>query len=311
MSISRRSLLVGSCGWLWAQEPRFSTGVDVVTLLANVHDRDGHIVKNLQREDFVLLDNGKPQIITYFSQESDLPLTVGLLVDTSRSQRSVLEPERKASYTFLDQVLREDKDRAFVARFDTEVIVEQGFTSSRQELAAALERLQIPGRAATLIYEAIRSTSEKQMRPQTGRKAFILLSDGVSFRDPCTIGTAIEYAQRADAIIYAILFAGPGGGLGRGGQAIPGINVRIGPRRASGRKAMQRLAVETGGAFFEVIPGRPIEAIYAEIEEALRNQYSIGYTPRNAGKSGEYRKIKLTARQRGFVVQARDGYYAK
>src|SRR5579863_23129 len=189
MLISRRGLILGSIGWLGAQEPRFSTGVDVVTLLANVHDREGHIVKNLTRDDFALLDGGKAQTITYFSQESDLPLTIGLLVDTSRSQRNVLEPERKASYTFLDQVLREDQDRAFVARFDTEVVVEQGFTSSRQELSAALDRLEIPGRAATLIYEAIRSTSEKQMRPQSGRKAFILLSDGVSFRDPCSIGT--------------------------------------------------------------------------------------------------------------------------
>jgi len=128
MPISRRSLILGSLGTLWAQDPKFSTAVDVMTVFATVHDREGRVVKSLAREEFALLHNGKPQTITYFSQESDLPLTIGLLVDTSRSQRTGLEPERKAGYTFLDQVLREDKDLAFVARFDTEVVVEQGFT---------------------------------------------------------------------------------------------------------------------------------------------------------------------------------------
>ncbi|HTS24458.1 MAG TPA: hypothetical protein VMH81_01180 [Bryobacteraceae bacterium] len=94
MPISRRSLILGSLGTLWAQDPKFSTAVDVMTVFATVHDREGRVVKSLAREEFALLDNGKPQTITYFSQESDLPLTIGLLVDTSRSQRTVLEPER-------------------------------------------------------------------------------------------------------------------------------------------------------------------------------------------------------------------------
>src|SRR5215472_16725436 len=209
MPLTRRTLLFASALRVFAQEPRFSTGVDVVTLFATVRDRDGRVIKDLGRDDFNLTDDGKRQTIRYFTRESDLPLTIGLLVDTSRSQRRVLEPERRASYQFLDQVLREDKDRAFIASFDVAVDLLQGCTSSRKELAAALERLRIPDRAATVIYEAIRSTSEEQMRPQQGRKAFILLSDGVSFRDPSSIGTAIEYAQRADSIIYAVLYAGP------------------------------------------------------------------------------------------------------
>src|SRR5947209_1928015 len=174
MPLTRRTLLFGSAIRLLAQEPRFSAGVDLDTLLATVRGRDGHVVKDLKREDFTLLDNGKPLAIQYFVRESDLPLTIGLLVDTSRSQRLVLEPERRASYRFLDQVLREGTDRAFVASFDLKVDLLQNFTSSRKELAAALERLRIPGRPATVLYEAIRRTSENQMRPQAGRKAFIL-----------------------------------------------------------------------------------------------------------------------------------------
>jgi VWFA-related protein len=298
--LSRRALLFGSALKLWAQDAKFSTDVNVVTLLATVHDRDGRVIKNLERQDFQLQDEGRRQTITYFTRESDLPLQIGLLVDTSRSQRGVLGAEKRASYKFLEQVLREDKDRAFVARFDIDVEVVQGFTSSKAELRGALEELSIPGRTATLIFEAVRKVSEEQMRKETGRKAYILLSDGVSFRDPVSIGTAIEYAQRADVIIYSIWFS----------QAqLRGL--RVNPMVLRGKKAMRRLADETGGGYFEVTQKRPIEQIYAEIEEALRNQYSIGYTPSAPGKSGQYRKIKLTAEDKKLVVKTRDGYYAK
>lgn len=115
MRISRRDLLVAVACSLWAQEAKFSTGVDLVTLLATVRDAQGLLAKNLGRDDFVLLEDGVPQTIRYFSRESYLPLTIGLLVDTSNSQLHVIEPERRASYTFLDQVIREDQDQAFVA----------------------------------------------------------------------------------------------------------------------------------------------------------------------------------------------------
>jgi VWFA-related protein len=306
MQISRRTFLLGSVIPLAAQQPpTFSAGVDVVTLMATVRDREGRIARDLTREDFILQDDGKRQSITYFAKESDLPLTIGLLVDTSRSQRGVIEPERKASFTFLDQVLREGKDFACVIAFDTDVRLLQPFTTSHAELAAALESLRIPAHVATVIFGAIRDTAESQMRPRKGRKAFIILSDGVSVRDTTTIGTAIEYAQRADTIIYSILFAGH---LGPRGP------VRSAVMRAvalKGQKAMQRLAQETGGEFFEVSQTNPITRTYATIEETLRNQYSIGYTPQSPGKSGQYRKIKLTTRQKGLIVQTRDGYYVK
>jgi VWFA-related protein len=269
-----------------------------------VRDPEGRIAKDLNREDFVLFDDGVPQTIRYFTRETGLPLTIGLLVDTSRSQVDVMEPERKASYLFLDQVLR-DQDQAFVTHFDTRVEVLQGFTSSRQELGAALDRLRVPGMVATLLYQAIRETSETMMRPRQGRKAFILLSDGVSFRDKTSIGTAIEYAQRADTIIYSILFSDPLKIYRPGRAAIHSI---VG---AHGKSVLQRLAHETGGAYFEVSAANPLENAYAQIEAALRNQYSIGYTPQGTGKSGEYHKIKLTAKRPGLVVQTRDGYYAK
>src|SRR5580700_8774610 len=144
---------------IWAQQgPTISSGVNIVTLFATVHDADGKVVKNLTRDDFVLLEDGVPRKIDYFAQESDLPLTLGLLVDTSRSQTGVLEEERRASYTFLDQVRRADKDQTFVVHFDTQVEVLQGLTSSRSELEAALNRLSIPGEFATLIYGSVQKS---------------------------------------------------------------------------------------------------------------------------------------------------------
>jgi VWFA-related protein len=137
MPISRRGLVIGAVARALAQQPTFSTDVKVVTLLATVHDRDGAIVKNLNKDDFLLEEDGVPQTIRYFWRESDLALTIGLLVDTSRSQTGVLERERVATYRFLNQVLRENKDQAFVAHFDVEVEVLQDFTSSRARLAAS------------------------------------------------------------------------------------------------------------------------------------------------------------------------------
>ncbi len=276
-----------------------------MTLLASVRDRDGKIVKDLSRDDFTLKDDGREQEITHFSKESDLPLKIGLLVDTSRSQIGVLEAERTASYQFLDQVLREGTDMAFVAHFDIKVGVDQEFTSSLKKLSAALGRLRIPGRASTLLFAAIKDTAEHQMRKQKGRKAFIVLSDGVSVRDKATISTAIEFAQRADTIIYSILFRANHPRL----QAVLGARMGMGAQR--GRNAMQRLARETGGAFYEVTEEQTIEMTYKAIEDTLRTQYSIGYTPNPAGQAGQFHKIELKAKQAGLLVTARDGYYAE
>jgi len=287
------------------QGPTISSRVNVVMLFATVHDADGKVVKNLTRGDFVLLEDGVPQRIDYFAQESDLPLTIGLLVDTSRSQTGVLEKERSASYTFLDQVLREGVDQAFVVHFDLRVETLQRPTSSRDDLELALGRLKIPERDSTLVFSAIKDSSEDLMRPLMGRKAFILLSDGVAYKEPTSITTAIEYAQRADTIIYPIRFSDP----------VPFSRPMVGAILAiaseHGKQGLHRMANETGGAYFEVTASQSIEDIYSQIEEALRNQYSIGYTPARAQSDGKYHKIKLTTKNRHLTVNTRAGYYAK
>lgn len=303
--ISRRTWLFGFACSAWAQEASFSTDVKVVSLLATVHDKDGRVVKDLSRGDFVLREDGNPQTIRYFSRESNLPLTIGLLVDTSRSQTDVLRRERSASDQFLSQVLREKIDQAFIVSFDTGVQVLQGMTSSREELSAALARLRIPSEVATLLYEAVRESSSGAMKNLKGRKAFILLTDGVSFRDKCSLSTAIEFAQMADTIIYSIRFSGGEGFRGPGRALVRGLAAE------HGKQVLARMAAETGGEALEVSREKPIEAVFGEIEELLRNQYSIGYTPARRDDSGKFHKIKLTTTDRTLTVRTRAGYYSR
>jgi VWFA-related protein len=237
-----------------AQDANFSSEVRVVALLATVHDSNGAIVKNLTRDDFRLEEDGHPQTIRYFSRESDLPLTVGLLVDTSRSMLTVFAEESVAGARFFEHVLREDSDSAAVLHFDRNIGVLQEFTSSREKLTSALSQLKIParGESGTRLYDAVRYASEALMRKLSGRKAFILLSDGMDVRSQTTsMTTAIEYAQRADTMIYSILIGGhpifPGRKRGRSGD----------PKR--GPIVMARLARETGGEFFKVSARNPID----------------------------------------------------
>ncbi len=292
MELSRRSVLLSAWFFRDEQNSTFSSEVKVVTLFATVRNSDGRIISNLSKEDFSLEEEGRPQTIRYFARESDLPLTIGLLVDTSRSQLRVLETERQASYKFLDKVLRPDRDQAFIAHFDVGFGVLQGLTSSRQELASALGRLRIPTFSGTLLYTGLKRSSADIMQGQGGRKAFILLSDGFDYRGRTSIGTAIEYTQRADTIIFSILFADPR------------------TRNRLGSEVMQRLARETGGRYFEISGGDPIDGIFSQIDDELRHQYSLGYTPDRADSSGTFRKIRLLTKDRGLLVQARAGYYA-
>jgi VWFA-related protein len=290
-----------------AQDAKFSSDVKVVALLATVHDSNGATVKNLTKDDFRLEEDGHPQTICYFSPESDLPLTVGLLVDTSRSMLTFFAEECIAGGRFFEHVLREDSDSAAVLHFDRNIRVLQEFTSSREKLTSALTQLKIPaqGESDTRLYDAVRYASDALMQKRSGPKAFILLSDGMDVRSQTTsIATAIEYAQRADTMIYSILIGDrsilPGRKRGRSGDD---------PKR--GPIVMARLARETGGGFFKVSARNPVDKIYAQIEEDLRSQYSIGYTPNRPDANGKYRKLKLTTTQPGLVVGTRDGYSPK
>jgi VWFA-related protein len=302
---SRRGLILGALWRAQAQDVSFSTDVNLVELLATVRDKTGRFVKDLTKDDFSLQEDGRPQTILHFSQESSQPLKIGLLVDTSRSQIPVLEAERKASFAFLDQTLRAD-DLAFVMHFDIQVELLQGFTSSRDALAKAFEALAIPKRGSTHLFDAVQDASEELMRRQNGRKAFILLSDGVDVHSKTSIGTAIEYAQRADTLIYSIVF-----GVSPLRGIHPGLIAVMEIYRERGRSIMRKLSQETGGRCFEVSKNESISQIYREIEDELRNQYAIAYTSDRRDESKGYRKISLTMADKKMTARTRSGYYPR
>lgn len=286
------------------QQPTFSTEVKVVNIFATVRDKNRQIVRNLTKNDFTVLENGRPESIRYFSQESDLPLTVGLLVDTSLSQRRVLEDERGASYRFLDQVLRENKDKAVIVQFDQAVVIRQGLTGSHKELQDTLALLDLPSAqqaangSGTLLYDAVRTASIQVMRQRQGRKAFIVLTDGVDEGSEVTLTDAIEAAQRADTLVYSILFSDESyyGGFSLG---------------AAGKRVLEQLSRETGGGFFAVTKQQTIQQIFDVIQEELRSEYSLGFVSDQPVTSSGFRKIRVSTKQKGLVVQATNRYYAE
>ena len=316
-----------------------SVQVNVVNVLATVWDKHGKIVNNLTKDDFTLTEDGRPQTTHYFTRETDLPLTLGLLVDTSMSQRRVLDQERSASHTFLDQMVRA-QDRAFIIQFDREVELLQDLTASHEKLETALGSLTTPqfmrssadpsdqgsdtGRGSgrhhmgggTLLYDAVYLASDELMKKQQGRKALIVLSDGVDRGSKESLETAVSTAERADTAVYSILYKddeGYGrhrGGFGMGGP-MGGPGRFPAQPRPDGKKILARISNETGGRLFEVSKKQSVDQIYSLIEEELRNQYSLGYTPERGGApEGGYHRIQLTTKQKGLIVQCREGYYA-
>jgi len=275
------------------QDATFSTTVKVVNVLVTVRDKQGNLVRDLTKDDFTLAEDGRAQTIRYFSPRSDLPLTLGLLVDVSGSQRTVLAEQRRASRQFFDKVLRKD-DQAFLLIFDRQIRLIEGLT---------LPELDMKTNAAqgTALYDAIVAAAGR-IAPKAGRKALIVLSDGYDTVSSAPLAAAIETAQRADALVYSIRF------LDRRIFAFEVPESKGGsPVPREGRKALERIAQETGGSFFDLSDAAALDTVYARIEDQLRNQYSLGFTP--MGSRAGYRKIRVSVKRKGLTVQARDGYY--
>ena len=322
---------------------KVSTQTNLVTVYATVRDKKGKIVPTLDKENFKISEDNKPQTISYFAREADVPLTLGLLVDTSTSMAKTLDNEPDASFTFLDQLMRQDKDHAFLIHFDREVELLQDVTASKPKLQAALKLLSISqstdsddqgdgqGRenrgAGTHLFDAVYLASHDVIATQKGRKAIFVLSDGNDGGSKETLEEAIEEAQRADTAVYSIYFEssepsfgrggfGHRGGIGRGGGGggYPGGGGHGGnypqEQRVDGKKVLQKMSAETGGQFFEISKKLPIDRAYAAVEDELRNQYSLGYTPIPADTGGGYHRIQLSVDQKDDTVQARDGYYS-
>jgi VWFA-related protein len=291
--------------------------VEVVQLFFNVKDKHGALIPNLSKENFDIFEDGKPQTIKYFKAESDLPLTLGILIDSSGSQQRVLEMEKEVGGSFLENILRK-KDEAFVISFDIDINLLQDFTNSVSRLRHALNEARIntggvscsggpigpqgpipcssTGPRGTALYDAVYLASHDELSHEVGRKAMILLTDGEDQGSRLKIKDAIEAAQKADAICYVLLIADRGF-YGFGGY--------------SGDSEMKKLTQETGGRMIEV--GNKIDKLrqaFDQIAQELRSQYNIGYTPTNTNRDGSFRKVEIKPKQGEYKIQARSGYYA-
>jgi VWFA-related protein len=333
--------------------------VKVVTMAVTVRDKHGAIVPNLTKDDFTLTEDGRPQTIKYFNHDTNLPLTLGLLVDTSMSQRNALDSEKTASEHFLDQMMTDTRDRAFLIQFDREVDLLEDISPDKAKLRAAVDQIGAPqfrntgdsqdssdknggrrmGGGGTTLYDAIYLASNEVIKKQPDRKALIVLTDGVDRGSKESLFSAIEAAQRANTLVYAIYFKGqepsnnnqypgrrrggmggggwPGGGgyPGGGGGGWPGSGGGGGQRptegsRIDGKKVLEQICGETGGRMFEAGKKDSVDQIYTTIAEELREQYMLGYTPDKQSTDSGYHKILLTAKKKDQMVQTRQGYYA-
>lgn len=296
--------------------PTISVDVDVVNIVFTVRNKQGGLVGNLEKSDFTVEEEGRPQSIRYFSRQTDQPLTLGLLVDTSVSQGNIIEQERMASSQFFSQVLRAQKDQAFLISFDVNVELLQDMTDSARLLRGGLDKLQVnaggggglhPGPVptagkprGTLLHDAVYLAADDVLKRQVGRKALVLISDGNDYGSQMTVKQAIEAAHRSDVIVYSVLY------VDRGFYQRAGPIGMVGGFGGGG--SLKKLSEETGGKLFEVNRKRPLKAIYDQIQEELRSQYSVGYTPSSEGGAG-FRRITISARNRDLKVQARAGYY--
>jgi VWFA-related protein len=285
-----------------------------VNLFFHVKDKKGALIPNLTKNDFQVLEDGKPQTIKYFSAESNQPLTLGILIDTSVSQERVLPMEKEVGAAFLRDVLR-SKDMAFLISFDVNVDLLHDFTNDPSTLRSSMDTAKInsgggfggpPGLGGgpvptantpkgTLLYDAVYLAAHEKLGNEVGRKAMILLTDGADQGSQMTLKNAIEAAQKADAIVYVLLIADRGfyGGA------------------YYGEGDMKKMTEETGGRMISV--GNKFEKLkdaFDQIANELRSQYSIGYSPTNNARDGSYRKVEIKADGKDLKIQARKGYYA-
>ncbi|MFY9746893.1 MAG: VWA domain-containing protein [Acidobacteriaceae bacterium] len=321
-----------------------TVNAQLVNLPVIVRDKNGALIQNLTKDDFALRVDGQPQTIRYFDKDNDLPLTLGLLVDTSGSVRTALDDERMASESFLDQMMTaptgRTPDQAFLIQFAHEADLLQDLTASRPKLRAALEQVGAEDRndqdrnngnsgyggyghhrgggfhgGGTTLYDAIFLASTQLMQKQHGRKALVLLTDGDDRGSMETLQSAISSAQRAETVVYAIYFKGEqhgyGGHGGYGGHSgYPGGGQRGGENHVDGKKVLAQITAATGGRMFEESDKQTFASIYTQIAEELRSQYRLGYTPDAALAADGFHRIDLTlAKDKKLIVQTRDGYY--
>src|SRR5579883_205227 len=281
------------------EAPTIKVDVDIVNILASVRDKHGALVSNLEKNDFTVFEDGKQQTIQYFTKETDLPLTIGLLIDVSASQRNLIDIERNAASQFFSKVLRK-KDEAFLISFGEEAELLQDYTGSPQLLTRGLGDLRVssgvggigPGPVptagqprGTVLYDAVYLAANEKLKTEVGRKVIVVITDGEDQGSRLSMNQAIEAAQKSDAVIYGIYYYDPSAyGRGFGGFSFGG---------GAGEGVLKKMSDETGGHTYKVDRRNPLDKVFQELQDEMRSQYSISYTPTNDVKDGSYRKLDI------------------
>jgi VWFA-related protein len=276
--------------------------VNLVNLFATVRDKHKAIVTGLKQDDFQVYEDGQLQEITNFSAESDLPITLGILMDTSGSEYFMLSSEKEAGSRFLGRVLRKG-DLAMVMSFDTDVDLLADFTDDRGMLDRAINRAQInapsggmitqgplpsSGTGGTNFYDAVYLAAHDKLSEEAGRKAIVVLTDAEDTGSKLKLQDAIEAAQRTDTVVHILLVSADGGD----------------------QSTAKRLTDDTGGRMIVVRNEKNLEQAFDQISEELRSQYTVGYTPTNKAHDGSYRKIKVEMKNKDYSALTRRGYYS-
>jgi Ca-activated chloride channel homolog len=270
-----------------------SVNVDLVNVLFTVADKNGRFITNLQKNDFKVTEDYMPQMVSNFSNETNLPLSIGLVFDTSASILGKLKFEQEAAGEFFYTTLRRGTDRAFVVTFDNKVGLTQDFTDNSELLTKSLTNVRSAG--TTALFDAVYESIANKLVGQQGRHVIIVISDGDDNSSERSIEDTIEMAQKSDTVIYAV-----------------GTNPTelFATSRDRGNKFLKRLTEETGGRLFLPVKLEDLTQSFLQISEELRSQYTLGYFSTNTKRDGSYRRIKITTTNKLFRVRARDGYYA-
>jgi VWFA-related protein len=285
---------------------------NLVNVFVTVRDKHNGIISDLGKDDFKVLEDGQEQKVAYFAKESDMPITLGILIDTSGSMQSILDVEQDTASRFVHQIMRK-KDEAMIMSFDFDINLLADFTEDPSVLERAIRRTQINAvssggvvtpstvptgsNGGTDLYDAVYLACHDQFGSEAGRKAIILLTDAEDTGSKLTLQQAIEAAQRSDAVIHVLRLSDEpfymSLGMGYSGAAVA-----------------RKMAEDTGGREVEVRGQKSLEKAFDEISEELRSQYVIGYYPTNDKHDGTFRKIRVDVNRSDVRVLARKGYYA-
>lgn len=296
-----------------AQNPASTLKIttNVVSVYAVVMDKKGHLIPDLNKDDFEMIEDGQPQEIKYFSRATDTPLTMGIMVDTSPSQRQVLRTEQEEADQFLHEVMR-PKDLTFVLHFDIDVELLQNFTESVPSLTRAVDSSVINGggqgpmpgtfptgsnAGATHLFDAVYLSANDLMSQEVGRKVLIMLTDGEDQGSKVKLEGALEAAQKSDCLIYSV-------------DIVDRAFYHADYFGFSGDSILRKLSDETGGRVIRVDRMQDTHAAFQEIARELRTQYSLGYSSSNPRRDGGYRKIRVRVKNGNYKVLAKTGYYA-